>query len=72
MDDVLKDLKAVLCTPDGKVCIAGSQGDRDIISKCLVEVAKMQEKISDYNTKFLHQDRIIDDLEKELEYEQRK
>jgi len=34
-------------------------------------VGELEKKVSDYNTKFLHQDRIIDELEKELEDERR-
>ena len=31
----LEQLKAVLCDPEGTVCIAGSQGDRDVIQAAL-------------------------------------
>lgn len=35
-----EDLKAVLCDPEGKVCIKGSDKDRQIIQESLAEIEK--------------------------------
>lgn len=36
--NALERLRAVLCTPDGEVCIRGSEGDRAIIQEALAEL----------------------------------
>ena len=40
--DALDNLKSVLCNPDGKCCIVGSQADRDIVDQALAAIAKAE------------------------------
>ena len=42
----IDDLKFVLCDPDGKCCISGSDKDRRIIDKALSELTRSQQKPS--------------------------
>jgi len=35
MNNISDKLKSVLCNPEGKVCIKGSDGDRKTIQECL-------------------------------------
>jgi len=35
-------LKCVLCNPQGKVCIAGSDGDREILKEAIKKVQEME------------------------------
>jgi phosphoribosylformylglycinamidine (FGAM) synthase-like enzyme len=39
MNTPIEDLKAVLCDPEGKCCITGSDGDRRVVDDALRELA---------------------------------
>jgi len=39
MSTPIEDLKAVLCDPEGKCCITGSDGDRRVVDDALRELA---------------------------------
>ena len=42
-------LKSVLCGPDGKCCIAGSQADRDTVDTALAAIQHYLDHIVDAN-----------------------
>ena len=44
MTDPLESLKAVLCDPEGRVCIDGSDGDRRVIQEALAALASERAK----------------------------
>ena len=47
--NALEKLKSVLCSPDGEVCIHGSDGDRRIVADALadLESAPVAQKVPD-------------------------
>jgi L-asparaginase II len=45
--DVLNELEAVVCDPEGRVCISGSDGDRDVIQRSLKELYNIAKSTTD-------------------------
>lgn len=41
-DKTSEKLISVLCDPEGRVCIAGSREDKDILQECIEEVKKLE------------------------------
>ncbi len=61
-------LIATLCDPEGKVCIEGSDEDRRILQKAIVEVQEL-ERMDKYTIAYLHADLMEELYDNELNFE---
>lgn len=43
MDEIIKELRSVLCDPSGHCCVLGSAEDRSIVDNCLKRLEQLDD-----------------------------